>query len=168
MGGRNGGAMGKSKVDKVKAAKKNKVVTMPRTNTGEDAEASGNGEEKDAAEKIEEEDHKGARKALRQAVKTVVKGPQSQDCRKASGEDRRRRRALRSDGVVADGEEEEKDGEDDNWDGPGLADIWCRASRGKRRPRQKKRRMTKRKRRRRRKKAVVSCQFSVRLSAISF
>ena len=35
MGGRNGGAMGKGKRDTEKAAKKNKVVTMPRRDGGE-------------------------------------------------------------------------------------------------------------------------------------
>jgi hypothetical protein len=121
MGGRNGGAMGKSKVDKVKQPKKNKVVTMPRTNTGEDAEASGNGEEKDAAERIEEEDHKGARKALRQAVKTVVKVRRAKIAEKLveKTEDGDAHCAA----MVLSLMEKKKDGEDDNWDGPGLADI---------------------------------------------
>jgi len=53
--------------------------------------------------------------------------------------------------------EKKKDGEDDDdWDGPGLADILVPSSCGEGRPRQSRRRMAKRRRRRRREKAAFS------------
>jgi len=94
MSGRNGGAMGKSKRDAEKAAKKNKVVTMPRRNGGEDAERSGKGKRKAAtkepksggaketkpesidyapAKKLKKEEYKGSKKDLRRWAKKVLK-----------------------------------------------------------------------------------------------
>ncbi|MGA2754006.1 MAG: hypothetical protein ABSE53_09560 [Terracidiphilus sp.] len=124
--------MGKSKVGKEKHEQKSKVVTMPRTDGGEDAEAGGNGEEKDAAEKpgrgkatetIEKEHHKGASKALRHAVKKAVKESKGQIA------DSLVTRTVGGDMhcaafVMELMEKKKKDGEDDDdWDGPGLADI---------------------------------------------
>lgn len=54
--------MGRRKRDTKGAAKKNKVVTMPRPDGGEEAEETGKGEKKTSA-----------KKALRRAVKELVK-----------------------------------------------------------------------------------------------
>ena len=69
-------------LNKKKQEQRNKVVTMPRTDGGENAEAGGNGEEEAATEKPgrgkataedEKAKRKGAKKALRHAVKEAVK-----------------------------------------------------------------------------------------------
>ena len=131
MGGRNGGAMTKSKLGQKKHETKDKVVTMPRTDGGEEAEAGANGDEKAAAEKpgernatetIEKEDHKGAKKALSHAVKKVVKKSKEQIA------DSLVTNAVKGDmrcaAMVLSLMEKKKDGEDDDdWDGPSLADI---------------------------------------------
>ena len=70
MGGRNGGAMGKKKRNTEEDAKKNKVVTMPRTDGGKDVEGQEEGKKEPSA-----------KKALRSAAKKVVKN----DCGKLAG-----------------------------------------------------------------------------------
>lgn len=86
--------MGKSKRDTEKAAKKSKVVTMPRRDGGEDAEETKKGgrkaagrrpksgatkeakaktSEKAAAKKLKKEEYKGSKKELRHWAQKVVK-----------------------------------------------------------------------------------------------
>jgi hypothetical protein len=123
--------MGKSKVDKEKQEQKNKVVTMPRTDGGEDAEAGANGDEAAAEKpgrgKATEEDEKakrkGAKKALRHAVKEAVKKNKEQIAgslvTRTVGGDMHCAAMM-----VSLMEKKKKDGgDDDDWDGPGLADI---------------------------------------------
>ena len=62
MSGGNGGAMGKSKRDTENAAKKNKVVTMPRRDSGEKTKEADKGKEKPSA-----------KKTLRHAANELVK-----------------------------------------------------------------------------------------------
>ncbi len=151
MGGRNGGAMGRSNLDKKKREAKSKAVKAPRKARGKDnakaggadnAEVSGMGGEeaagkkpksstkatnpkrggKKAAEKIEKEEYKGARKALRHWVKKVVKAK----CDKIAvslvnkTEDGDMRSAAM---VLALMEKKKKDGEDDSgWEGLSVAE----------------------------------------------
>jgi hypothetical protein len=123
MGGRNGGAMGKSNLGQKRHETKDKVVTMPRKDGGEDAEAAANGDEKAATEKDEKAKRKGAKKALRHAVKEAVKENREEIAdslvtQAAKGD-------VRCTAMVLSlMEKKKKDGEDDDdWDGPGLADI---------------------------------------------
>ena len=136
MGGRNGGAMAMAKamanLNKKKQEQRNKVVTMPRTDGGENAEAGGNGEEEAATEKPgrgkataedEKAKRKGAKKALRHAVKETVKKNKEQIAgslvTRTVGGDMHCAAMM-----VSLMEKKKKDGEDDDdWDGPGLADI---------------------------------------------
>ena len=123
MGGRNGGAMGKSNLGQKRHETKDKVVTMPRKDGGEDAEAAANGDEKAATEKDEKAKRKGAKKALRHAVKEAVKENREEIAdslvtQAAKGDVRCTAMML---SLM---EKKKKDGEDDDdWDGPGLADI---------------------------------------------
>jgi predicted lipid-binding transport protein (Tim44 family) len=133
--------MGKSKKDTERAAKKSKVVTMPRRDGGEDAEETGKGKKKVAAgkpksggaketkankktaeEKLAKDDYKGAKKALRRAVKEAVK----KDCGKLA--DKLMEKA--GDGDLHSAEmllelmekKKKKGGEGDDMDGPSLAE----------------------------------------------
>jgi hypothetical protein len=124
--------MGKSNLGQKRHETKDKVVTMPRKDGGEDAEAAANGDEKAATEKpgggkATEEDEKakrkGAKKALRHAVKEAVKENREEIAdslvtQAAKGD-------VRCTAMVLSlMEKKKKDGEDDDdWDGPGLADI---------------------------------------------
>jgi hypothetical protein len=124
MGGRNGGAMGKSNLGQKRHETKDKVVTMPRTDGGEDAEAAANGDEKAATEKDEKAKRKGAKKALRHAVKEAVKQNKEQIAgslvTRTVGGDMHCAAMM----VSLMEKKKKKDGEDDDdWDGPGLADI---------------------------------------------
>ncbi len=112
MGGRNGGAMKRSKRDTEEAAKKNKVVTMPRTDSGKDAEETEKGEKKTSA-----------KKALRHEVKRVV--------RERGGEiadtlmDKAKEGDLHSTEILLElmEKKEKRGGEgDDGQDGPSLAE----------------------------------------------
>jgi len=131
MGGRNGGAMGRKRLNRKEREKKDNVVTMPRTDSGADVGEGGKGEEKDAAkkpgkEKAAEEDEKakrkGGKKALRHAVNGAVKENKEEIAnslvtRTVGGD-------MRSAEIMVALMEKKKDGEDDDdWDGPGLADI---------------------------------------------
>jgi hypothetical protein len=123
--------MGKSGLSKKQQEQKNKVVTMPRTDGGEDAEAGASGEEKNAAEKpgrgkATEEDgkekRKGPKKGLRHAVKEAVKKNKEQIA--GSLVTRTVRGDMHCAAMMVSLMEKKKDGEDDDdWDGPGLADI---------------------------------------------
>ena len=124
--------MTKSKLGQKKHETKDKVVTMPQTDGGEEAEAGANGDEKAATEKpsggkATEEDEKakgkGAKKALRHAVKEAVKKNKEQIAgslvTRTVGGDMHCAAMM-----VSLMEKKKKDGEDDDdWDGPGLADI---------------------------------------------
>jgi len=144
MGGRNGGAIGRSKRDTEEAAKKNKVVTMPRRDGGEAAEETEKGgtkaagrkpkngsakegkpekSKKTAAKKIEKKEFKGAKKALRHAVKKVVK----QGCGKLAGTlmDKVEQGDLHSAEmllVLMEKKKKKGGGGDDGHDGPSLAE----------------------------------------------
>jgi hypothetical protein len=143
--------MGKSKKDKAKQEAKSKAVKAPgkargkenaKADSADNAEVSGMGGEaaagkepqssaeaakpkrggKKPAEKIEKEDYKGARKALRRWVKKVVKD----NCDKIAArlvnktEDGDMRSAAM---VLALMEKKKKDGEDDSgWDGLSVAE----------------------------------------------
>jgi hypothetical protein len=134
MGGRNGGAMGKSGLNHKKQEKKHKVVTMPRRNGGKNAEAGGDGDEKAAAEtpekskekateEDEKEESKGAKKALRHAVKKVVKknsGPIADALVKETENGDMRSAAMVLSLIE---KKKKKDGDDDDWDGPSLSEI---------------------------------------------
>src|ERR1700728_1864759 len=131
MVGQNGGAMGKSDLEKKNDEKKNKVVNMPHRDGGKNAVERENGRKKAAkkpkrskwkpAREIEKDDHKGARKALRHAVKkevkancdriaeTLVNGTQNGDMRSAEM-------------VMALMEKKKKDSDNDEPDGPSLAE----------------------------------------------
>lgn len=93
VGGRNGGAMGESKRNTEKAARNNKVVTITRTEDGENAKKTEKGKKKSAgkrrggsakemkakaskktaAKKPTKEECKGSKKDLRDWAKKVVK-----------------------------------------------------------------------------------------------
>ena len=125
--------MGKSNLGQKRHETKDKVVTMPRTDGGEDAEAAANGEEKaatekpgggKATEKDEKAKRKGAKKALRHAVKEAVKQNKEQIAgslvTRTVGGDMHCAAMM----VSLMEKKKKKDGEDDDdWDGPGLADI---------------------------------------------
>ena len=112
MGGRNGGAMGRGKRNKEDAAKKNKVVTMPRTDGGEDAE-----------EPEESKKKPSAKKALRHAAKKAVKN----DCGKLA--ETLMNQAEQGDVhsaevllALIEKKKKKKGGEDDGLDEPSLAE----------------------------------------------
>ena len=112
MSGRNGGAMGKKKRNTEKDAKKNKVVTMPRTDGGKDVEGQEEGKKKPSA-----------KKALRSAAKKAVEN----DCGKLAGTlvDRAEQGDLHSAEVLLaliEKKKKKKGGEDDGLDGPSLAE----------------------------------------------
>ncbi len=141
MGGRNGGAMGKSKLDQEKHDKKNKVVTMAQEDSGKGTEEGGKGKKKAAGkaaktggkreskskeekgkekqrekEKKEKEAGKGARKALRHAVKAVVRT----GCTGFAGSlmNQAKDGNVRSTEIMLSlMEKKKKDGEDDDGDG---------------------------------------------------
>ena len=142
MGGRNGGAMGKGKKGTGKAAKKSKVVTMPRRDGGEGADetekgkkkvAAGkpksggaeeaNASEKTAAKKLKKEEYKGSKKDLRRWAKKVVKD----NCdaiaenlgAKAKGGDVHSTEILLD---LMEKKKKKKGGEGDDMDGPSLAE----------------------------------------------
>ena len=94
MSGRNGGAMGRSKRDTEEAATKNKVVTMPRTDGGENADQAKKGGKRAAgrkaksgsakeekpdmrkkapARKLKKEEYKGSKKELSHWAKKAMK-----------------------------------------------------------------------------------------------
>ena len=131
MGGRNGGAMGRKRLSRKEREKKDNVMTMPRTDSRADVGEGGKGEEKEEAKKqgkgkATEEDEKvkrkGGKKALRHAVNGAVKENKEEIAnslvtRTVGGD-------MRSAEIMVALMEKKKDGEDDDdWDGPGLADI---------------------------------------------
>jgi hypothetical protein len=131
--GRNGGAMGKSDLEKKKSEKKNKVVKMPRRDGGKDAVERANGKRKAGekkpksrkkpTKKIEKEEHKGARKALRHAVQREVK----ENCGKIAERlvnDTQNGDIRSTEMVLSLMEKKKKDGDedDDGQDGPSLAE----------------------------------------------
>ena len=125
--------MGRKRLNQKKREKKDNVVTMPRTDSGEDAEAGGSGDEEAAAEKPgkskekateedEKEKRKGAKKALRHAVKKVVKA----NCDPLAGTlvEGTKDGDMHCAAMMTSLMEKKKDGEDDDdWDGPGLSEI---------------------------------------------
>ncbi|MGB8031662.1 MAG: hypothetical protein WCF30_18570 [Terracidiphilus sp.] len=132
--------MGKSKRDTEKAAKKSKVVTMPRRDGGEDAEGA-KGKKKAAvrkpksgratakekskktpAEKIKKEEYKGAKKALRHWVKKVVKNHSPKIAETLVG--RTEAGDMHSAAMVLAlmEKKKKKGGEDGDLDGPSLAE----------------------------------------------
>ncbi len=125
MGGRNGGGMeiAGANVNKKKQEAKNKVVTMPPANGGKELEEDEKGGEKAAAKKGDKKEGKGGSKALRREVNKVVKGRKEKFADKLVDEAEEgdvRCAAL----VLSLMEKKKKDGEDDDdWDGPGLADL---------------------------------------------
>lgn len=137
MGGRNGGAMGKCGKGKRTKEKKNNVVTMPPKEVGDDAAAIKNSDEaaagkrpRDGKRKTKEKEEKkernkfgkGARKALRHAVKKKVK--ERSDTIAAKLVEKTEGGDMRSaDMVLALMEKKKKGGEDDfDYDGPSLAE----------------------------------------------
>jgi hypothetical protein len=126
--------MGKSKLTRKKQEAKSMVVTIPRRGGGKNAEAGGDGDEKAAAEtpdkskkkateEDEKEESKGAKKALRHAVKKVVKensGPIADALVKETENGDMRSAAMVLSLIE---KKKKKDGEDDDWDGPSLSEI---------------------------------------------
>jgi hypothetical protein len=101
--------MGKSNLGQKRHETKDKVVTMPRTDGGEDAEAGADSDEKATAEKP------GEGKATVKENKEQIAG--SLVTRTVGGD-------MHCAAMMVSLMEKKKDGEDDDdWDGPGLADI---------------------------------------------
>lgn len=120
-GGRNGGAMGRKRLNLKEHKKKDNVVTIPQADGGEDGEADGNGE-KAAAEENEKAKRKGSKKALRHAMKKALK--ENKEVITSSLVTHTIRGDMRSANLMVSLMEKKKDGEvDDDWDGPGLSEI---------------------------------------------
>ncbi len=101
--------MRKSKLGQKRHETKDKVVTMPRTDGGEDAEAGADSDEKATAEKP------GEGKSTVKENKEQIAG--SLVTRTVGGD-------MHCAAMMVSLMEKKKDGEDDDdWDGPGLADI---------------------------------------------
>jgi hypothetical protein len=134
--------MGRSKMDTEKAAKKSKVVTMPRRDGGEGADEaekdkkkvaarkpkSGGAKEtkarkKTAAKKLKKEEYKGSKKELRHWAKKVVK--ENSDAIAGELGAKARKGDLQSTEMLLDlmeKKKKKKGGEGDDIDGPSLAD----------------------------------------------
>jgi hypothetical protein len=136
--------MRKSKRDTEEAAKKNKVVTMPRTEGGEDAEETEKGRKKaaakkpriggaketkpkaskkPAAKKLKKEEYQGSKKELRHWAKKVVKD----NCDAITGELAAKAKIgdLRSTEMLLElmeKKKKKKGGEGDDENGPSLAE----------------------------------------------
>ena len=126
--------MGRKRLNQKEREKKDNVVTMSRRSGGEDAEAGGNGDGKAAVEKpvkskekeTEEDEkakRKGAKKALRHAVKKVVKAnsePLAGTLMEGTKDGNMSCAAMMAELM----EKKKTDGEDDDdWDGPSLSEI---------------------------------------------
>ena len=143
MSGRNGGAMGKKKRNTEEDAKKNKVVTMPRTDGGKDVEEAVKGKKKAAAKrpkggsaketkpkesrkaaakKLKKERSKGSKKDLRHWAKKVVKD--NCDAIAAELAEKAKKGDIPSTEMLLElMEKKKKKGrEDDDLDGPSLAE----------------------------------------------
>jgi len=109
-------------LNKKKQGQGNKVVTMQPANGGKELEEEEKGGKQAAKKKHDKKEGKGGTKALRREVNKVVKG------RKEKLAETLVEEAARGDlhcaaMVLSLMEEKKKDGEDDDWDGPGLADL---------------------------------------------
>jgi hypothetical protein len=117
--------MGKSRQDKQKRESKSKVVEMPLQDGGNEAQAEEQAEGENPASKDGGgKRKKGARKKLRSAVKVAMKGKSKALASKLV------EKAKEGDTECAEmvlsmiEKKEKKDGEDDDWDGPSIAEMF--------------------------------------------